>query len=265
MDPSLYLRSELLSSAGFVHAFFTRAGGASSGPFGSLNLSLDVGDRPEDVAENRFRVARALGFDAERLYVPRQVHERGVLVVDGREAQAEVAATEADAIVSDGPGLACAVRTADCVPILLADRETRRVAAVHAGWRGVVKGVASATLATFRARGSRPEHLVAAIGPHISAAAFEVGQDVALQLSAASLATHVVSSLSAPKAHVDLARILVAQLTEQGLSLANIDVLEGCTLREPERFISYRRDGKRSGRQLSAIVSEPIRSGSAAP
>jgi len=258
MNRSQYVNSELLSRAGFQHAFFTRQGGVSSGAYGSLNLSLDVGDRAEDVAENRFRVARVLGVDAERLYVPRQVHERGVLVVDGREAEAEVAATDADAIVSDGPGFACAVRTADCVPLLMADRETRRVAAIHAGWRGVVKGVATETLGIFRARGSRPEHLLVAIGPHISLAAFEVGQDVALQLSAASLASQVVTSLSAPKAHVALARILVAQLTEQGMSLANIDVLEGCTFSEPARFFSYRRDGKRSGRQLSAIVSEPI-------
>ncbi len=259
MDPSQYCRSELLSRAGFTHAFFTREGGVSSGAYGSLNLSPDVGDRPEDVAENRRRVARVLGVDMSRILVPRQVHGPHVIGVDGRQGSAEVAELAADAIIADGPGLACAVRTADCVPILLADRETRRVAAVHAGWRGVVNGVARAAVHAFRARGSRPEHLIAAIGPHICVAAFEVGQDVAQELAGASRASDAVT-FGEPKAHVDLARILQAQLAELGLSGAHVELLAGCTLTEPWRYFSYRRDGKRSGRQLSAIVSEQLES-----
>jgi YfiH family protein len=256
MDPSQYLRSELLSRAGFQHAFFTRLGGVSRGAYGSLNLSPDVGDRPEDVAENRFRVARMLGVAEAHLLVPRQVHGSDVAAVDERALAGEVARGAADAIIADVPGLACAVRTADCVPILIADRETRCVAAIHAGWRGVVNGVAITALSAFRARGSRPEHLLAAIGPHIGAAAFEVGREVAEQLATASRASAAVTSLTEPKAHADLARILVAQLEELGVPVANVEVLPGCTFLEPERFFSYRRDGKASGRQLSAIVSE---------
>jgi hypothetical protein len=170
-----------------------------------------------------------------------------------------------DAVVSDGPGVACAVRTADCVPILLGCGETRRVGAVHAGWRGVVQNVIGATLDTFFARGSRPEHLVAAIGPHISVAAFEVGDDVARQLAGASRATKVVVARDGSKPHVRLAAIVTAQLVELGVPAAQIEVLPGCTFTDENLFFSYRRDGPHSGRQLSAIVSERIIGGRTPP
>jgi YfiH family protein len=255
MDTSQYLRSELLSSAGFTHAFFTRRGGVSSGAFASLNLSLDVGDRPDDVAENRRRIADVLGVAEGRVYVPRQVHERGLLVVDGRAGAAEISTLPADAIISDGPGLACGVRTADCVPLLMACVETRRVAAVHAGWRGVVKEVARAAVEALVARGSRPERLLVAIGPHISPAAFEVGEEVARELRAASDVDGAVTVIAGQKPHAALGHILTAQLMALGVPSRHIEALSGCTFTDQHEFFSYRRDGKRSGRQLSAIVS----------
>jgi polyphenol oxidase len=265
MERSLYSRSELLTRAGFEHAFFTRRGGVSSGAYGSLNLSLDVGDRAEDVAENRRRVARALGVADDAVCVPRQVHGRGVILLDEHLTQAKVATLPADAVVSDGPGFACAVRTADCVPILLACPETRRVGAVHAGWRGVVQNVIGAAIEVFLARGSRPERLIAAIGPHISVAAFEVGDDVAEQLAGASRATQGVVVREGSRPHIALAPIVSAQLTELGVPAARIEVLPGCTFTDHEQFFSYRRDGQKSGRQLSAIVSESIMGGGTPP
>jgi purine-nucleoside/S-methyl-5'-thioadenosine phosphorylase / adenosine deaminase len=256
MNCSQYLRSQLLASAGFTHAFFTREGGVSSGSYGSLNVSPAVGDRAEDVAENRRLAAAVLGLEDARVYVPRQVHDRGVIVVDGSESMPEIELCAGDAVVSDGSHLACAIRTADCVPLLMADRETRRVAAIHAGWRGVVKGVARATVDAFVARGSRPEHLIVAIGPHISLAAFEVGPEVARELSEASDAVHAVVTSEGAKPHVDLTQILGAQLVALGLSREAIDVLPACTFSDAARFFSYRRNGQQSGRQLSAIVSE---------
>jgi polyphenol oxidase len=241
MDTSQYLRSELLSSAGFTHAFFTRRGGVSSGVFSSLNLSLDVGDRPDDVAENRRRIARVLGVAEGRVYVPRQVHERGLVVVDGHVSAAELATLPADAVISDGPGLACGVRTADCVPLLMACVETRRVAAVHAGWRGVVKGVAGAAIEALLARGSRPEHLIVAIGPHISAAAFEVGEDVARELRAASDgALGVMAIEGQQKLHAALGQILHAQLVALGVPDRHIEAVPGCTFTDEREFFSYR-------------------------
>jgi YfiH family protein len=265
MERSLYSSSELLTRAGFEHAFFTRRGGVSSGAYGSLNLSLDVGDRAEDVAENRRRVARALGVADDAVCVPRQVHGHSVMLLDEHATQAKVATLPADAVVSDGPGIACAVRTADCVPILLACPETRRVGAVHAGWRGVVQNVVGAALELFLARGSRPERLIAAIGPHISAAAFEVGDDVAHQLARASHAAQGVMTHEGGRPHIALARIVVAQLTELGVSADRVEVLPGCTFTDRDQFFSYRRDGQKSGRQLSAIVSQNIMSGGTPP
>jgi YfiH family protein len=166
----------------------------------------------------------------------------------------------ADAIVSDGPGLACAVRTADCVPLLLGDRETRRVAAVHAGWRGVVKGVVAATLEQMLARGSHTADLLVAIGPHISREAFEIGDEVAQQLATASSAQNAVLTRPGHKPHADLSAILVSQLEALGVPARNIELVPGCTFSDPASFYSYRRDGRHSGRQLSAIVSERISS-----
>jgi YfiH family protein len=258
MDPSLYLRSDLLERAGFAHAFFTRRGGVSRGPFSFLNLSLVVGDDARDVAENRRRAASVLGVASEAIFVPRQVHDRGVIVVSGATPLPEVEATAADAIVSDGPGLACAVRTADCVPLLLGDPETRRVAAVHAGWRGVVKGVVPATLEVMRAHGSPPERLLVAIGPHISREAFEIGEEVAEQLERASGARGAVLAEEGGKPHADLSAILLSQLEALGVPARNIELVPGCTFSDAASFYSYRRDGRHSGRQLSAIVSGPV-------
>lgn len=255
MDSSLYLRSALLERAGFAHAFFTRRGGVSSGPFSFLNLSLVVGDDGQDVAENRRRAAAVLGVASEAILVPRQVHDRGVIIVSGATPVREVEATAADAIVSDGPGLACAVRTADCVPLLIGDPETRRVAAVHAGWRGVVKGVVPAALEVMVAHDSRPERLLVAIGPHISLEAFEIGDEVAEQLERASSARGAVLIRDGHEPHADLSAILVSQLEALGVPPGNIELVPGCTFSDAESFYSYRRDGQRSGRQLSAIVS----------
>jgi purine-nucleoside/S-methyl-5'-thioadenosine phosphorylase / adenosine deaminase len=255
MDPSHYRESRLLTRAGFVHAFFTRQGGVSGGVFHSLNLSGDVGDEPAHVRENLRRVSLVLGVGPERLYVPRQVHGRAVLLLDGSPGDAGVPLTPADALVSNAPGLACAVRTADCVPILLADPSTGRVAAIHAGWRGVVEDVVGASVALMASLGSRPEALIAAIGPHISASAFEVGEEVALLLTRSGAAEHFIKRSPGDKAHVDLAGIVSAQLTRAGLAQAAIEQVAGCTYQEQAAFFSYRRDGKTSGRSLSAIVS----------
>jgi len=254
MPPCPHLSSELLTRAGFVHAFFTRQGGVSEGPFATLNLSPGVGDRPEHVSENLGRAARTLGLARERLYVAAQVHDRGVVVLHGSEAASEVAEIRADAVVSSAAGLGCGVRTADCVPILLADPETGRVAAVHAGWRGVVRRVIAATTERMLELGSRSTALLAAIGPHIGPAAFEVDADVAGELARASSASGVVLERPGSKPHVNLARIVRAQLAEAGLLDARIEHVPGCTYSDAASFFSYRRDGQKSGRMLAVIV-----------
>jgi hypothetical protein len=134
----------------------------------------------------------------------------------------------------------------------LADRRSGAVAAAHAGWRGAVNGVVSSAVEALRAIAPDPD-LIAAIGPHISLAAFEVSDDVAETLLNASRDPEIVDRTRS-KPHVDLRRMLRAELHALGLSHANIDDVLGCTVLQPERFFSFRRDGQASGRHLSAIV-----------
>jgi YfiH family protein len=256
-----HLQSALLAEAGFSHAFFTRRGGVSEGPFATLNLSLEVGDRTEAVRENLGRAAQVLGLPSERIYAPAQVHGRAVLVVNGQELTAEVARTPADALVSNprepAARFGVAVRTADCVPILLADRESGRVAAVHAGWRGVVAEILLHAIEQMLALGSRPASLLAVLGPHIGPAAFEVGEEVAAELERAG-GTGCVLRRPGQKPHGDLAHILRAQLARAGLTEGQVEQLPGCTYRDASDFFSYRRAGKESGRMLSVISPRSV-------
>jgi YfiH family protein len=254
MDPCPHLQSGLLARAGFSHAFFTRRGGVSEGPFAALNLSPEVGDLSEHVRENFGRAARTLGLPPERLYVAAQVHGREVISLHGTEAASTVARTAADAIVSKAPGIGCGVRTADCVPILLADPETGLVAAVHAGWRGLVRHVIASATERMLELGSRKGALLAAFGPHIGPDAFEVGDDVAREIANASAARGVVERAASGKALVSLGRVVRAQLRAAGLEDAHIEQVPGCTYRDASQFFSYRRDGQRSGRMLAVIV-----------
>jgi YfiH family protein len=137
----------------------------------------------------------------------------------------------------------------------LGDRETGAVAAIHAGWRGVACGVVGAAVEALRELTGRRGDLLAAIGPHISVRAFEVGEDVAAQLAAASDARGVVERTAA-RPHVDLRRIVRAQLLGGGVAPSAVDDVLGCTVSEPQRFFSFRRDGEKSGRHLAAIVPQ---------
>jgi hypothetical protein len=244
------LSSQKLAAAGFRHAFFTREGGVSEGPYESLNFSYTVGDDKSRVDENFLRAEAALSLEPGRLVYLSQVHGQSVHQLDDRAWRNDVRLLEGDALVSDCGLLGLGVRSADCVPILIGDPATGRAAAVHAGWRGLVAG---AIVAAVRALAVPTEHVVAAIGPHIGPEAFEVSSDVAHQLAACSLA-HPVRHDLGTKPHVDLAEIATAQLVASGVERALIERVHGCTVTERERFFSYRRDGKNSGRHLSAIV-----------
>jgi YfiH family protein len=248
--------SALLMRAGFRHAFFTRRGGVSSGPYTSLSFSVAAGDTEECVSANLELAAAALGVAASHVYYVSQVHGAQALRINGTEDRREVLYREADAIVGQNPETAIGVRMADCLPILVGDRASGSAAAIHAGWRGLVRGViASGIDALRREIGSRGD-LVASIGPHITGHAFEVSDDVAKELSRASHAEGVVEHARGPKPHVHLARIARAQLEEAGVLPDAIDLVPGCTYSEPDDFFSFRRDGPKSGRHLAAIVPQ---------
>ena len=257
MPRAHFLTSSLLERSGFRHAFFLRHHGWSTGPYDSLNFSVDVGDQPAIVKKNLRLAALELGVDSDRLCWVRQVHGNGVLVLEPGTRSDHAQRESADAVLSTDPTLACGVRTADCVPVLIADRRSGVVGAVHAGWRGVVVGAVTAAVRRLRSLLGTPGDLVAAIGPHISQRAFEVSQDVAEQLGACAPAESVVHRANG-RITVDLAKIVHVQLVNLGLGSSQIEHIGGCTVLEPERYFSYRRDGRLSGRHLSAIVPRAV-------
>ena len=211
----MLLRSQLLLERGFAHAFPTR-----NSPDAELYASL--------------------GTDS--IVQAKQVH--GGLVVDAEAARG----ADADAIVGRrAQRVAVGVRVADCVPLLLADSRSGDVAAVHAGWRGVVAGIVPAAL---RALAGKSVH--AAIGPCIGACCFEVGRDVATKIVQVTGERVLVRALG-DKAFVDLRMAVRVQLLAHGVAAERIEDVPGCTKHEPARFHSYRRDGASSGRMLAAI------------
>lgn len=248
----MYLTSQLLTAAGFRHAFFTRQGGVSEGPYASLNFSSTLGDAPEKVAENLARAARVLEVHPAKVCFLNQVHGVEVHELTAEADRTSVLAVSGDALISGDPAVACGVRTADCVPVLLACVTTGQVGAAHAGWRGAVAGVVPETVRALWALGAKGP-LLAAVGPHISVEAFEVSVEVAEQIQAAAPDVPLIDWTRGPRPHADLRRLVRAQLLAAGVE--RIDDVAGCTVGRPDLFFSYRRDGKVGGRHLSAIVA----------
>jgi YfiH family protein len=222
-----------------------RAGGVSVPPWDSFNLADHVGDDPACVATNRARLREALSLPGEPVWL-RQVHGRNV-------CDAAAGSAEADAAYADTPGVVCAVLTADCLPLLLCDREGRAVAAVHAGWRGLAAGIVEAAVERFAAE---PESLLAWLGPAIGPAAFEVGPEVRSRfLSGDQGASEAFVPGQGDRWFADL-----YALARRRLARAGVRAVHGgghCTFTEQGRFYSFRRDGE-TGRMASLIwMDEP--------
>jgi len=183
-----------------------------------------------------------------------QVH--GDRVVGGRQA-AEAAPLRADAVVcirDEAPGLVAAVRTADCVPVLLVSTRGGAVAAVHAGWRGAAASIATRALEWLDARGVRPESLVAAIGPAIGPCCYEVGPEVALAVAQATGVTETEPARpGGGRVNLDLPRAVALQLRRGGVPESAIHIAPWCTACRPELFFSYRADGGATGRMMACI------------
>lgn len=241
---------ELLTAPGFgadrlIHAFTTRTGGVSEGPYESLNLSWSRGDDKARVETNRARVAEALG--GVSMVFMNQVHGATVLKVDAKP-EGRWSSGEADAQMTDVRGLALAAQTADCVPVLLYDSAHPAVAAIHSGWRGTVKGVIGETLAAMHAAyGTSPERVQAAIGPAISQARYRVGPEVLDQFE--TRFGGLDSALAGPRddeggAGLDVAEACRRQLLVAGVPGDAILRLTHCTYGDSDRFFSCRRAAK---------------------
>jgi YfiH family protein len=234
------------------HGFFTRNGGVSTGPYASLNCSLSGADARENVLANRALVAGAMGVAPEQLLGVTQVHGVAVRIAEAPWAIGE--GGEADALVTTTPGLAVAVVTADCAPVLFSDAAGTVVGAAHAGWRGAVAGVLEATVQAMRALGA--SRIAAIIGPCIHQPSYEVGADLretVLGRDAAD-ARFFVDGQREEKWHFDLPGYCAARLGMAGVT-AEILPYDTCALEE--KMFSHRRRTLRGeaaiGHQISVI------------
>ena len=231
---------------GVRSAFTLRTGGVSVAPYDSLNLGASIGDSPETVAENRRRVREKLRLPAEPVWLE-QVHGVEVVVLGDSPGLAPAG----DASVAWGAGYVCAIRVADCMPVLFAARDGSAVAAAHAGWRGLAGGVLEATVGRLDLPASQ---LIAWMGPAIGPAHFEVGDEVRAAFTATDLdASSAFVANARGRWQCDLYALARRRLTAIGIS----GIYGGgwCTFAEADRFFSYRRSGQ-CGRMAALIWIE---------
>ncbi|SMH35443.1 peptidoglycan editing factor PgeF [Maritimibacter sp. HL-12] len=238
---------------GIAHGFYTRSGGVSSGIYAGLNCGGGSGDQNEAVALNRARVAATMAVEPDRLVTVHQTHSANVVSVTGPLGQPR---PEADAMVTATPGIALAILTADCEPVLFADPAAGVIGAAHAGWKGALDGVLEATLDEMEALGARRDRIAAVIGPTISQPNYEVGPEfVARFIIASPDHARFFKRGTGDRALFDLPAFGLDRLRRAGVGHA--EWTGDCTYADAERFFSYRRSVHRKepdyGRLISAI------------
>jgi YfiH family protein len=236
--------------AGIVVAFTSRRGGISTGPFASLNLGFTTGDERAAVVENRRRLCAAVGADPARTVQNHQVHGNVVRIAEpllGGYLDPQGELPQADALITRELELALVALSADCVPIAIAALDGSAIAVVHAGWKGLVAGVIEETVAALGAGA-----YAAAVGPCAGPLAYEVGEEVAVQLR------ERFGERAATGGTADLAAPAGTALMQAGLSPNAIEIAGLCTISDAGSFFSYRRDGATTGRQgVIAYREEP--------
>jgi polyphenol oxidase len=250
---SSILRSQILNENGFKHGFSTKS--RSDDGRGKLGSDGAGAGNERQRAPDYGSVAAAVGYPADHLFEVEQVHGNTVVTVTPGDEVVRIRATRADALVATRAPAVVGVRVADCLPLLLADLDSGAVAAVHAGWRGVAARVVPTAIETLCTRaGARPERIRGAIFPHIGPCCFEVGPEVADELSRVDPGANAVDR-SYQRPHVDLAAIVYAQLRQCGIAAAHVEKVSGCTRCQADRFFSYRREGSVAGRHLAVIAA----------
>lgn len=238
------------------HRFFGRRGGVSTGIFASLNCGYGSADGHDAVTENRARAMKALDRRQDDLLTLYQVHSADVVTVTKPWSLDE--RPKADAMVTDRPGIVLGVLAADCTPVLFADAEKPIIGAAHAGWKGAISSVTDATIAAMESLGSNRTNIVAAIGPCISGASYEVGPEFRQRFIEADTknAAYFRPSERPDHHYFDLPAYLSQRLTLSGIK--SVESLGKCTYIEADDYFSYRRATHRKepdyGRNLSAIV-----------
>ncbi|MDR2459130.1 MAG: peptidoglycan editing factor PgeF [Holosporales bacterium] len=248
------IQSDLLTEINFIdHGFFDRTGGASSGPFESLNVGLHKGDDVDTVLQNRRKIADHFGVSLEDMIILNQQHSDTVHVIDDKNVEAfrfknaenflSNKATYGDAIITYIKGLLIGVNTADCAPILLCDKDAMYIAAVHAGWKGAVGNIIENTIAKMKELGCK--NIVAAIGPCIQKRYFAVGNEVT------SVVERRYLSHFEGKTQFDMQLLILDKLMKEGVrtvSKLNIDTMTN------RSYFSHRRQAGNCGVQFSGII-----------
>lgn len=256
MTAAMLHASSLQALPNIRHAFFTRAGGVSSGIYESLNGGLGSQDDFDLVSENRARMAAAVGVPPDRFVSCYQIHSPNVIAVE--EPWTREAAPRADALVTRVPGIAIGVTTADCGPVLFADAQAGVIGAAHAGWKGALTGVVEATLEAMEALGATRSRIAVALGPMIRQPNYEVGQDFVDRFAAADPGNSRFFSPGERAGHAmfDLPGYIAQRLDRAGVT--QVQDLGACTYADPETFFSYRRSTHRRepdyGRHVNAIA-----------
>jgi YfiH family protein len=250
------IEAKILALDGIRHGFFTREGGVSGGFYASLNGGVSSDDDTAHVAENRARMAAAVGVAPDRFLTCYQIHSPQVVVAE--TPWPADARPRADAIVTRMRALAIGVSTADCGPVLLADPDARIVGAAHAGWRGALSGVVEAAVEAMERLGADRRHIRAALGPMIRQPNYEVGPDLIARFAAEDPASHRFFAPAARDGHAqfDLAGYVGTRLRRAGVS--QVEDVNLCTYADAARFFSYRRTTHRAeadyGRHVNAIA-----------
>ncbi|GGA20942.1 laccase domain protein YlmD [Paenibacillus physcomitrellae] len=267
MELQTWTAAEPLLAAGFTG----RSGGVSQAPYSSLNLALHVGDRPEAVLENRLRLVKALGFEPEALTCGEQTHGSRVAVVTAGDRgkgrlDRESAFQETDGLVTDVPGILLTSFYADCVPLYFFDPVHRAVGLAHAGWKGTVAEIAGQVVENMKETyGTQPEQLLAAIGPSIGEAAYEVDDNVMqrvwpllerLKNGNANPDGTVLPYKESPNAGrwlLNLKELNRIIMIKAGIMPSHIECTSWCTSTHVENFFSHRKENGKTGRMASFI------------
>ena len=240
------------------HFSTMRMGGKSTANYSSLNLGLNSGDIRKNVITNRNSLCKAIGISTEQLIFPKQTHSSTIKVItddffSACKKDQEQFLHETDALITNLRGVCIAVKTADCVPVILFDPRRKVVAVIHAGWRGTAQGIVSKAIKKLVEEfGSDPADLIGGIGPSISPGVYEVGADVHNQFDPEFL--YDTNPAIPDKRLLNLWKANHHQLIGGGVSSKKIEIAELCTWSDCDRFFSARRDGAKTGRMATGIV-----------
>lgn len=235
----------------FLHGFFTRKGGVSKGFYEGLNCGIGSSDDSDAVTENKARVAQHLGLTSDALLGVHQVHSDKVLVAD-RTIQNR---PKADALVTTTTGLGLFVLSADCQPVLFADHKAGVIGTAHAGWRGALAGILEATVSAMEKLGAKRNKIEAVIGPCISQAAYEVGQEFFENFADTdpSYTSFFINSATTGKYMFDLPRFGLSRLRTAGIS--NCEWVGECTYFAPDKYYSFRRTTHKGEADYGRLIS----------